>query len=64
MNPQNIRPKKLNIKEFMRLIEEIYSYKFDRKSVNGAAETGPIQNLQEASARFISFKFKNKTKID
>jgi hypothetical protein len=42
MNPQNIRPKKLNIKEFMRLIEEIYSYKFDRKSVNGAAETGPI----------------------
>ena len=45
MNPQNIRPKKLNIKEFMRLIEEIYSYKFDRKSVNGAAETGPIQSL-------------------
>ena len=48
----------------MRLIEEIYSYKFDRKSVSGAAEAGPIQNLQEASARYISFKYKTKTKID
>lgn len=49
----------------MRLIEEVYSYKFDRKSVNGAQnETGPIQNLQEASARYISFKYKNKNKID
>jgi len=48
----------------MRIIEEIYSYKFDRKSVSGAAETGPIQSLQEASARYISFKYKNKSKID
>ena len=48
----------------MRIIEEIYSYKFDRKSVSGAAETGPIQSLQEASARYISHKYKNKSKID
>jgi len=34
MNPQNIRPKKMNIKELLRLVEEIYSYKFDHKSLN------------------------------
>lgn len=37
-----IRPKKINIKEFMRLVEEIYSYKFDFKSVNGQVTNAAV----------------------
>ena len=29
----NIRPKKMNIKEFIKTIEEIYTFKFDHKSL-------------------------------
>jgi len=40
LNPHQIRPKKMNVKEFLKLLEEIYSYKFDPKSFsskNGGA---------------------------
>jgi len=30
-NPGQIRPKKLNQKEFLRMIDEIYSYRFENK---------------------------------
>ena len=40
-NPHVIRPKKLNIKEFLKLIEEIYSYKFDPKSFNTKGGSAP-----------------------
>ena len=29
----NIRPKKMNIKEFIKAVEEIYTFKFDHKSL-------------------------------
>lgn len=35
----------MNIKEFLKLIEEIYSFKFDHKSLNGAPNIGPTTNL-------------------
>lgn len=38
-NPMAIRPKKMNIKEFLRNIEEIYSYRFDFKSVTATKKT-------------------------
>lgn len=30
-NPGQIRPKKLNQKEFLKLIDEVYSYRFENK---------------------------------
>lgn len=54
----------MNIKEFLRLIEEIYSYRFDKNSVNGpnSKKEKKDQNisLQVAAANYIKMKYKNK----
>ena len=39
-NLVNIRPKKMNIKDFLRLIEEIYTFKFDFKALNDPTLNG------------------------
>jgi hypothetical protein len=57
MNPGSIRPKKMNIKELLRIIEEIYSFKFENK-------VDQHLGLQDTVARFIVQKFKTKPKID
>jgi hypothetical protein len=31
-NPQNIRPKRMNIQQTLRVMDEIYSYRFSQKS--------------------------------
>jgi len=45
----NIRPKKMNIKEFLRIIEDIYTFKFDHKSLGDAnfnsVSKASIQNM-------------------
>lgn len=52
----------MNVKELIRRVEEIYSFKFEQKQTNMA----PSQqsSLQEASARFLAHKFQTKSKID
>ena len=55
----------MSIKEFLRMIEEIYSYRFDFKSVTATKKTDlPPQSLQEAAARLIKIKMKTKVKSD
>ena len=66
-NANIIRPKKMNVKEFLRLIEEIYSFRFDFRSVTPALpgkDEVPPSSLQEAAARFIKIKMKTKAKAD
>ena len=64
-NPQIIRPKKMNVKEFLKLVEEIYSYRFDYKSVpSSKKETSPPTSLQDAAARYLTIKLKTKSKVD
>jgi hypothetical protein len=64
LNSHTIRPKKMNIKEFLRTIEEIYSFRFDYKSVALKKDDQPPQSLQEAAARLIKIKMKTKAKAD
>lgn len=59
----------MNLKELIRLFEEIYSFKFDEKSVNASGCSANIkkistETLQQATAKFLSIKFKTKTKTD
>jgi hypothetical protein len=55
----------MNIKEFLRTLEEIYSYRFDFKSVGPVNKNEcPPQSLQEAAARLIKIKIKTKAKAD
>ena len=57
LNVETIRPKRLNIKDFLRYIEEIYSYRFENKvKVKKIDLTG--LSLQESSAYFMQDKFK------
>ena len=61
LNVETIRPKRLNIKDFLRYIEEIYSYRFENKvKVKKIDLTG--LSLQEASAFFMQDKFKAQKK--
>lgn len=39
-NPGQIRPKKLNQKEFLKLIDEVYSYRFENKLAIQTTGTG------------------------
>lgn len=53
----------------IRLIEEIYSFKMDEKSVNqsgcsASVKAMPNDNLQQASAKYLFVKFKAKLKAD
>ena len=45
----NIRPKKMNIKEFIRMVEDIYTFKFDNKSLGdpnfNSVSKASIQNM-------------------
>jgi len=45
----NIRPKKMNIKEFIRLIEDIYTFKFDHKTLGdpnfNSISKAAVQNM-------------------
>ena len=55
----------MNIKDFLRLIEEIYSYRFDKNSapnIPGSKDVKKDANisLQIAAARYIKGKFKTK----
>jgi hypothetical protein len=64
-NASVIRPKKMNVKEFLRLCEEIYSFRFDHKSVKGLPKNAQApQSLQEAAAKLLKIKMKTKTKAD
>ena len=55
----------MNVKEFLKLVEEIYSYRFDYKSVPAAKkETTPPYSLQDAAARYLTVKLKTKSKVD
>lgn len=55
----------MNVKEFLRLIEEIYSFRFDHKSVPTTSKNeNPPESLQEAAARLIRIKMKTKAKSD
>ena len=55
----------MNIKDFLRMVEEIYSFRFDFKSVTATKKTDqPPQSLQEAAARLIKIKMKTKAKSD
>lgn len=59
-NPQNIRPKRMNIQQTLRLMDEIYSYRFSQKSGAKAQMT-----LIEATLDTLNNKLnKLKAKVD
>lgn len=61
-DPQSVRPKKLSIKDFLRLIDEVYSFRFEnkmkvvpkknsKKPITSQELTG--KDLQEVTAIYI-----------
>lgn len=70
VNIHLIRPKRLTMKEFLRLIEEIYSYRFENKVSPKASTKGSKKKaaeltgkeLQEVTALFCINKFKTQKK--
>lgn len=58
-NPQNIRPKRMNIQQTLRLIEEVYSYRHGQKSGQKAQ-----MSLEAAVIEQLTGKLKLKAKVD
>lgn len=58
-NPQNIRPRRMNIQQTLRLIDDIYSFRHSLK-------TGPKAQmpLSAAVVHYLATKLKNKAKVD
>ena len=54
-NPQSIRPKRQNLPQLLRLIEELYSHRFSMKT-----QSGETRALHESSIDFFVGKYASK----
>lgn len=61
-NPLSIRPKRLNLKEFLRYIDEIYTYRFENKTKIGVPQA-PLhakgQIKKQANLKFVELTGKD-----